>query len=101
MRPSLDNLISIVLDEGPFPKDLVNGWPVELREDYLQLLALDLETMGYEEFRRLRRALGEAYLLSLGRPIAASAVLLEAWNTLTGGEPPPNLPVFLHHELRD
>lgn len=101
MTDARDTLRKIVLDDGPFPAAVVVTWPVELREDYLQLLALDLESMGYEEFLRLRRALGEAYLLSLGRPIAASAVLLEAWNALTGGEPPPNLPVFLHHELRD
>jgi len=101
MTEERDALTKIVLEEGPFPESLVTSWPVELREDYLQLLALDLETMGHDEFRRLRRALGEAYLLSLGRPIAASAVLLEAWNALTGGEPPPHLPVFLHHELRD
>jgi hypothetical protein len=101
MNPDRDALLRVVLDDGPFPSTVVSAWPPELREDYLQLLALDLEAMGYDEFRRLRRALGEAYLLSLGRPIAANAVLLEAWNALTGGEPPPHLPVFLHHDLSD
>jgi hypothetical protein len=100
MTEERDVLRKIVLEEGPFPPAMVVAWPAELREDYLQLLALDLETMGHDEFRRLRRALGEAYLLSLGRPIAASAVLLDAWNALTGGEPPPHMPVFLHHTLR-
>lgn len=101
MDPDRGALLKIVLDEGPFPAAVVAAWPDELREDYLRLLALDLASMGCDEFRRLRRALGEAYLLSLGRPIATSPELLAAWTALAGGDPPPTLPVFLHSELHD
>jgi hypothetical protein len=95
MSQTLEQRIRIILREGPFSEALVMRWPPALRDDYLQLLALDLEAHGLDEFRRLRRALGEAYLLSLGRPIESESVLLEAWNDLTGGEAPPRFPVFL------
>jgi len=42
MTKERDALTKIVLEEGPFPESLVTSWPVELREDYLQLLARDL-----------------------------------------------------------
>jgi hypothetical protein len=86
--------LRIILQEGPFSEEVVMSWPSEMRKDYLELLADDLETHGLEEFRRIRCALGEAYLLSLGRPIEANAVLLDSWNWLTGGELPPKLPDF-------
>ncbi len=94
MCDTSDPNVKIILREGPFSEELVRSWSSEMRKDYLELLADDLETHGLEEFRRLRRALGEAYLLSLGRPIEANAVLLESWNWLTGGEPLPELPDF-------
>jgi hypothetical protein len=100
MSQTLEQRIRLVLREGPFSEALVMRWPRAMRDDYLQLLALDLEAHGVDEFRRLCRALGEAYLLSLGRRIESDPVLLEAWNELTGGEPPPVVPVFLAPDAR-
>ncbi len=95
MCDTSDPNVRTILQEGPFSEELVMSWPSEMRKDYLELLAEDLDTHGLEEFQRLRRTIGEAYLLSLGKPIEAHTVLLEAWNRLTGGAQPPKLPDFL------
>jgi hypothetical protein len=95
MNCPAEALAAVVLDEGPFPHVLVSDWPEDLRSDYLQLLAEDLNTLGLEEFRHRRRLLGEAYLLSHNRPITSDPILLEAWRFLNGDAPPPEPPEFL------
>lgn len=90
-----EKMHDLILDEGPFPRHLVETWPENLQNDYLELLGLDLQTLGLEEFRRMGRALGEAYLLSLDRPIESEPHLLEAWRALTGNSSPPKPPEFL------
>ena len=87
-------VIELILEEGPFPRAIVRKWPEDLQTDYFELLGLDLQTLGLEEFRRLGRALGEAYLLSLNQPIESDPGLLAAWNALTGNERPPTQPDF-------
>lgn len=84
----------LVLEEGPFPRTLVKRWPEDLQKDYVELLAQDLKSLGLEEFRRMRRALGEAYLLSLDQAIDSNPDLLEAWTALTGNASAPEMPEF-------
>ena len=86
--------IEILLEEGPFPRAIVESWSVDLQADYFELLGLDLESLGLDEFRRMGRALGEAYLMSLDRPIDSDPKLLEAWKVLTGDVCPPDPPKF-------
>lgn len=86
-----------ILQNGPFDRSLVEKWPEALRIDYLQLMAIDLDNLGVEEFKRQSRALGETYLLSVGEPILANPVLLRAWWSLTDGAPPPP-PLRFHFE---
>jgi len=87
-------VVDIVFEEGPLPRAIVMKWPRDLQNDYVELLALDLLTLGLDEFRRMGRALGEAYLLSLDRPIDSDPSLLEAWTVLTGESCPPEPPDF-------
>ena len=94
MTPIPAQMIELILEEGPFPRVTVKRWPEDLQTDYLELLALDLQTLGIEEFRRRGRALGEAYLLSLNRPLNSDPNLLEAWRILTDDAPPPQPPDF-------
>ena len=88
------HIIEVVLDEGPFPRALVEKWPHDVQDDYFALMELDIQSLGIDEFRRLGRALGEAYLLSLHRPLESDPNLLEAWKVLTGTMCPPKLPEF-------
>ena len=94
MTPVPPKVLELILEEGPFPRALVRKWPEDLQTDYLELLGLDLQTLGLDDFRRRSRALGEAYLLSLNRPIASDPNLLEAWRVLTDDAPPPKHPEF-------
>jgi hypothetical protein len=94
MTPVPKTVIELILEEGPLPRAIVTKWPKDLQTDYVELLALDLQTLGLDEFRRMGRALGEAYLLSLDRPIASDPGLLEAWTVLTGETRPPEAPDF-------
>ncbi len=94
MTPMPPDVIELVLEEGPFPEAIVKKWPEELQNDYFELLGLDLQTLGVDEFRRMGRALGEAYLMSLDRPIDTDPNLLEAWRVLTGDIRPPEPPKF-------
>lgn len=87
-------LVELVFEEGPLPRAIIVKWPRELQTDYVELLALDLQTLGLDEFRRMGRALGEAYLLSLDRPLDSDPGLLEAWTALTGEACPPEVPDF-------
>ncbi len=87
-------MIELVLEEGPLPRAIVMKWPKDLRTDYFELLGLDLQSLGLDEFRRMGRALGEAYLLSLDRPIDSDPGLVEAWRVLTGEARPPETPAF-------
>ncbi len=89
-----DEIVTIILEHGPFPESILLEWPEQMRADYLELLGLDLETMGLDEFSRMSRSLGEAYLLSLDTPIDSDGVLLKSWNIISGGEPPPTMPSF-------
>ena len=66
----------------------------EARVDLFEILGLDLTTMGIDEFKRMSRAIGEAYLLSLGKPIESDDVLLKSWKTISNGEQPPLTPIF-------
>jgi len=94
MPPMPPQVIELILEEGPFPRAIVRKWPEDLQNDYLELLGLDLQTLGVDEFRRMGRALGEAYLLSLNRPIESDPRLLAAWKALTGNTRPPRPPDF-------
>ncbi len=94
MTPVAPHVVELILEEGPFPRAVVRMWPEDLQNDYLELLGLDLQSLGLDEFRRMGRALGEAYLLSLNRPIESDPDLLAAWNALTGNAPPPQPPDF-------
>ena len=94
MTPMPPQVIEIILEEGPFPRAVVRKWPEDLQNDYLELLGLDLQTLGLDEFRRMGRALGEAYLLSLNRPIESDPGLLAAWQALAGDSRPPQAPEF-------
>ncbi len=94
MTPMPPKIVELVLEVGPFPRAIVKSWPEDLQTDYLALLGLDLQTLGLDEFRRMGRALGEAYLLSLDRPIDSDPNLLEAWRVLTGDVRPPEPPEF-------
>ena len=88
------HMIEFVLQEGPFPRALVEKWPQDIQDDYLALMELDIQSLGIDEFRRMGRALGEAYLLSLHRPLDADPYLLEAWKVITGATCAPELPDF-------
>lgn len=88
------HIVELILSNGPFPRTLVAKWPQEVQDDYLALMELDLQSMGIDEFRRMGRALGEAYLLSLHRPLADDPHLLAAWTAITGSTRPPELPDF-------
>jgi len=94
MPPMPPQMIELILEEGPFPRAIVKRWPEDLQNDYLELLGLDLQALGLDEFRRMSPALGEAYLLSLNRPIESDPDLLAAWNALTGNAHPPDPPEF-------
>ncbi len=94
MTPMPPKIVELVLEEGPFPRAIVKSWPEDLQTDYLELVGLDLQTLGLDEFRRIGRALGEAYLLSLDRPIDSDPNLLEAWRVLTGDVRPREPPKF-------
>ncbi len=94
MTPMPPQVIELILEEGPFPRAIVRKWPEDLQNDYFELLGLDLQTLGLDEFRRMGRALGEAYLLSLNRPIESDPGLLAAWTALTGNACPPTPPDF-------
>lgn len=94
MPPMPPQVIELILEEGPIPRAIVRRWPEDLQHDYLELLGLDLQSLGLDEFRRMGRALGEAYLLSLNRPIESDPNLLAAWNALTGNARPPKPPEF-------
>ena len=94
MQWTPEEIVTTILEHGPFSEELVLEWPEEMRKDYLELLGLDLTTMGLDEFARLSRPLGEAYLLSLDRPIESDGVLLKSWKVVTGGEEPPRTPSF-------
>ena len=89
-----DEIVEIILRDGPFPGDLVMTWPADMRRDYFELFTVDLAELGLEELRQQRRLLGEAYLLSFGEPILTNRILLAAWWALTGGERPPPPPEF-------
>ena len=78
-----------IIEHGPFPEEILREWPENLRKDYLELLGLDLATMGLDGFKRMSRAIGEAYLLSLGVSIESDAVLLKSWKIVSDGVPPP------------
>jgi len=94
MQWMFEKLVGVILAEGPFSADLVVRWPRKLREDYLELMALDIIELGISEFKRQSRLLGEAYLLSLHEPIQGNSVLLESWRELAGNVPPPEMPEF-------
>lgn len=94
MTATPPQVIELILEEGPFPRAIVRKWPENLQNDYFELLGLDLQTLGLDEFRRMGRALGEAYLLSLNRPIESDPGLLAAWTALTGNARPPTPPDF-------
>lgn len=94
MKWTPDDIIEAILNRGPFSKDIVESWPEDLRKDYFELMALDLEDLGTEEFERQARFIGETYLLSHNKPIRSSSVLLNAWLKLTDGEPPPEMLAF-------
>ena len=87
-----------ILRHGPFDRDLVESWTDEMQKDYFELLAIDLANLGVDEFREQARILGETYLLSFGEPILANRILLRAWWSVTGGEPPPPQPQFVFQE---
>ena len=91
MKLTPEDIIEAILSNGPFSKDLVESWPEDLRKDYFELMALDLQNLGPEEFKRQSRFIGETYLLSHGKSIRSSSVLLNAWLTLTDCEPPETL----------
>jgi hypothetical protein len=94
MEWSPEAVVDLIFDNGPFSKELVESWPYDLQKDYLELMKLDLQELGMDEFRRKARFLGETYLLSHEIPISLSPVLMEAWTLLTGGESPPEMPIF-------
>ena len=86
MRQNSDELVNLVLEEGPFSRDWVERWPESLKDSYFELLGQDLLEMGLDEFRRQSRLLGETFLKSLDRPIDRCPYLFESWYRLTGGE---------------
>ena len=86
MRQNSDELVNLVLEEGPFSRDWVERWPESLKDSYFDLLGLDLLEMGLDEFRRQSRLLGETFLKSLDRPIDRCPYLFESWYRLTGRE---------------
>ena len=94
MKWSTETVVDLIFENGPFSKQLVESWPDYLQRDYLELMTLDLQELGMDEFRRTARFLGETYLLSHEIPINSSPVLTEAWALLTGCEPPPEMPIF-------
>ena len=94
MECTPDEIVAIILENGPFPQQLLGEWPEEMRKDYLEILGLDLTTMGLDEFKRMSTAIGEAYLLSLGKPIESDEVLLKSWKTISNDEQPPLAPIF-------
>ena len=85
MRLKSDEIVDLILEEGPFSRDWVERWPETLKDSYFELLGLDLLEMGLDEFRRQSRFLGETFLMSLDRPIDRCPYLLESWYRLTGG----------------
>ncbi len=94
MQSNPDQMVDIILNHGPFQKDLVMTWPEDIRKDYFELFAIDLAELGFEKFKLRTRFLGEVYLLSFGKPIANDPVLFEAWRSLTGNDTPPAPPEF-------
>ena len=94
MEWSPEKITEAILTNGPFAKDLVESWPEDLRKDYFELMALDVQDLGLERFKLQSRFIGETYLLSHGTPIRKSGVLLNAWLVLTDGEPPPEMLAF-------
>ena len=94
MRLNSDELVNLVLEEGPFSRDWVERWPESLKDSYIELLGLDLLEMGLDEFRCQSRLLGETFLKSLDRPIDRCPYLFESWYRLTGGEPFRQRPGF-------
>ena len=94
MQSNPKKIVGLIVNHGPFPKDLVMTWPEDIRKDYFELFAIDLAELGLEEFKRQTRFLGEVYLLSFGKPIASDPILLEAWRSLTGDSNPPATPEF-------
>ena len=94
MQSNPEQIVEIILNHGPFPKDLVMTWPEDIRKDYFELFAIDLAELGLENFKQQTRFLGEVYLLSFGRPIASDPILFEAWRSLTGENTPPAPPEF-------
>jgi len=94
MQSDPEKIVDLIVNHGPFPKDLVKTWPEDIRKDYFELFAIDLAELGLDEFKRQTRFLGEVYLLSFGKPIANDPILLEAWRSLTGDNTPPAPPEF-------
>ena len=94
MQSDPEKIVDLIVNHGPFTKDLVMTWPEEIRKDYFELFAIDLAELGLEEFKRQTRFLGEVYLLSFGKPIVSDPILLEAWRSLTGDNTPPAPPEF-------
>ena len=94
MQSNPDQIVDIILNHGPFQKDLVMTWPEDIQKDYLELFAIDLAELGIENFKRQTRFLGEVYLLSFGKPIVNDPILFEAWQALTGNNRPPATPEF-------
>lgn len=94
MQWTPEEIVTIILENGPFPEHVLVEWPEAMRKDYLEILGLDLTTMGLDEFKRMSRAIGEAYLLSLGQSIESDEVLLKSWKIISNGEQPPRAPTF-------
>lgn len=94
MQANPHRIVEIILSHGPFPRDLVMTWPEDIKNDYLELFAIDLAELGIEKFKRQKRFLGEVYLLSFGKPIVNDPILFEAWQALTGNNTPPATPEF-------
>jgi hypothetical protein len=86
--------VELVFEEGPLPRTIVMKWPRDLQTEDVELLGLDLQTLGLDEFRRMGLAHGEASLLSLDRPLDSGPGLVEAWRVLTGEARPPEPPDF-------
>ena len=94
MQSNPEQIVDIILNHGPFPKDLVLTWPEDFQKDYFELFAIDLAELGIEKFKRQKRFLGEVYLLSFGKPIVNDPILFAAWQALTGNNIPPAPPEF-------
>jgi len=86
MRLKSDEIVDLILEEGPFSRDWVERWPETLKDSYFELLGLDLLEMGLDEFRGQSRLLGKSFLMSMDRPINRCPYLFESWYRLTGGE---------------